>query len=345
MAAISNESVDLVVTSPPYPMIAMWDSLFCDLNPEIGNALKVQDGPQSFELIHQQLDPVWNEVWRIMKPGGIVCINSGDATRTMNGNFALYPNHSRITDQMLKLGFTALPEILWRKQTNAPNKFMGSGMLPPSAYVTLEHEYILIFRKGAKRQFRNENAKINRRQSALFWEERNVWFSDLWTDIKGTAQNLSDSGTRKRSAAFPFEIPFRLICMFSVRGDMVVDPFAGIGTTMYAAITAGRNSVGYELDKSLAELIFAGTGRIVSYANARINERLSGHITFIKGCAPKGRWKYNNVHYLFPVVTRQEIELIFNKLFVARKADKKTIKATYSEHPDNFSDISSLFPL
>ena len=340
MAEIDEESIDLVVTSPPYPMIALWDDLFCNLNAEIGNALKAHNGLLSFELMHQQLDPVWNEVQRILKPGGMVCINIGDATRTLNGNFALYPNHSRIITSMLNIGFTALPAILWHKQTNAPNKFMGSGMLPPSAYVTLEHEYILIFRKGPKRRFENDDAKINRRQSALFWEERNSWFSDLWTDIKGVSQNLSDNISRNRSAAFPFEIPFRLINMFSVKKDTVADPFAGIGTTLYAAMAACRNSVSYELDKNLAKPIFSGTDRIVSYANARINKRISDHIIFIKGCAPKGHWKYSNIHYRFPVVARQEKELLLNKLTVALKADKNTLKATYSENPDNLSDIS-----
>ncbi len=339
MAAILNESINLVVTSPPYPMIALWDDLFCNLNPEISNALKAHDGPLSFELMHQQLDSVWNEVQRILKPGGMVCINIGDATRSLNGNFALYPNNSRITSQMLNIGFTALPAILWRKQTNAPNKFMGSGMLPPSAYVTLEHEYILIFRKGPKRQFCNDDAKINRRQSALFWEERNSWFSDLWTDVKGTAQNLSNSGARDRSAAFPFEIPFRLISMFSVKGDTVADPFAGIGTTLYAAMAACRNSVSYELDKSLAEPIFSGADRIVSRANARINKRISDHINFIKGVTSKRRVKYKNIHYLFRVVTQQERELLFNELISALKVDENTIKAAYSEHP-NISDLT-----
>ncbi len=339
MAAITNESIELVVTSPPYPMIAMWDNLFSNLNPEISDALKEHNGPLSFERMHQQLDPVWNEVQRILKPGGIACINIGDATRSLNGNFALYPNHSRIIAQMLNIGFTVLPSILWRKQTNAPNKFMGSGMLPPSAYVTLEHEYILIFRKGPKRQFRRDDAKKNRRESALFWEERNVWFSDLWTDVKGTAQNLSDNGARKRSAAFPFEIPFRLINMFSVKEDTVADPFAGIGTTVYAAMAACRNSVSYELDKSLAEPIFSGTDRIVSIGRARIHKRLSDHITFMKRRPPHSPWKYMNSHYLCPVVTQQERELLFYEFTDALKTDENTVKATYSAHPNYQSDI------
>ena len=154
MNTIPSDSIALMVTSPPYPMIEMWDELFADQNPAIGKAMEKGQSPAAFELMHKFLDPVWDEVYRVLIKGGIACINIGDATRTINGNFSLYQNHTRIMTYLLKSGFSALPAILWRKQTNAPNKFMGSGMLPPGAYVTLEHEYILIVRKGKKREFK-----------------------------------------------------------------------------------------------------------------------------------------------------------------------------------------------
>ena len=89
---------------------------------------------------------------------------------TFDGNFCLFSNHSRILSFLSKLGFTFLPDILWRKETNAPNKFMGSGMLPVSAYVTYEHEYILIVRKGKKRDFTALDEKKLRKESAFFWK-------------------------------------------------------------------------------------------------------------------------------------------------------------------------------
>ena len=137
MKEISSKSVDLVVTSPPYPLIELWDDIFSTINPEIKEALENQNGPLTFELMHQELDKVWREVYRVLKMGGIACINVGDAVRTIGKDFRLHSNHSRILDCCFKLGFNSLPEIIWRKPTNAPNKFMGSGMLPPSAYVTL----------------------------------------------------------------------------------------------------------------------------------------------------------------------------------------------------------------
>ena len=334
MEALTSGTVGLVVTSPPYPMIAMWDSMFVGQNLEICKALEKGDGPAAFELMHAELDWVWQELWRILMPGGIACINVGDAVRTINGLFRLYPNHSRILNQFLKLGFQALPAILWRKQTNAPNKFMGSGMLPPSAYVTLEHEFILILRKGPKREFNLDADKQKRRQSAFFWEERNAWFSDVWMDVKGTAQHLGDRAARLRSAAFPFEVPYRLINMFSVKGDAVVDPFLGIGTTMWAAMTAARNCVGYEIEEGLRNEIYGIADSIVGYANQRIDRRIQTHIDYVKqNQRPKGGFNYKNAYYRFPVKTRQETQILLNPLMTIQTIGKNSFKVAYSDKP------------
>ena len=334
MNTIPSESISLVVTSPPYPMIKMWDEMFISQNPAIAKALKNRKGPDAFELMHQILDAVWNEVFRVLKNGGIACINIGDATRTINDTFSLYQNHTRIMTHLLKRGFSALPAILWRKQTNAPNKFMGSGMLPPGAYVTLEHEYILIVRKGEKRAFKTPEDKRIRRQSAFFWEERNVWFSDIWLDVKGASQSLFDNKARNRSAAYPFEVPYRLINMFSVKGDTVLDPFLGIGTTMYAAMTAGRNSIGFELDNNLCDLIRSNMDSIVFYSNELINNRLSSHLSFLNEKYRTGKkFKYLNKPYGFPVVTNQEKELMINSVAGIKETDDHHFEMMYSEKP------------
>ena len=127
-------------------------------------------------------------------------------------------------------------------------------MLPAGAYVTLEHEYILILRKGGLRKFSSSAQKQNRNRSALFWEERNRWFSDTW-DIAGERQELDGGATRSRSAAFPFELAYRLISMYSVRSDTVFDPFMGTGTSLLAAAAACRNSIGMDIDPSFERLL------------------------------------------------------------------------------------------
>ena len=312
MMQIDDNTIDLVVTSPPYPMIEMWDEILGEQNPNILECLE-NEPEKAFEMMHQELDKVWKECFRVIKPGGFLCINIGDATRTINGKFTLYNSH--ITKACINFGFVSLPNIIWRKQTNAPNKFMGSGMLPCGAYVTLEHEWILIFRKGDKRIFKSANEKLARMKSSFFWEERNVWFSDVW-DIKGTKQNLQKSKTRERSAAFPFEIPYRLINMFSQKGDMILDPFLGTGTTMQAAIVCGRNSCGYEIDANFEPIIREGINNLdIDLCNNSIKKRFDTHIEFITARENAGKIvKHFDNTLNCKVMTKQESEIELNYL-------------------------------
>jgi modification methylase len=269
----------------------------------------------AFELMHRELDRVWNEVFRVLKTNGFACINIGDATRKLGDDFCLYPNHARVLQRLTAMGFQALPDILWRKQTNAPNKFMGSGMLPAGAYVTLEHEYILVLRKGSKRSFDSSEEKNRRRESAIFWEERNQFFSDIWTDLKGTGQELKQGESRPRSAAFPFELAYRLICMYSIKQDIVLDPFLGTGTTQAAAAAACRGSIGIETDASLLTVIRQWPNHIVDFANRYHERRLARHMDFVNDrIAGNKPLKHKNRYYGFPVMTSQETDLYIHEL-------------------------------
>lgn len=332
LSLIEDGSVSLVVTSPPYPMIEMWDESFSSQNKEVAKALENDEPELAFELMHQILDKVWKECSRVLCEGGVACINIGDATRTINKKFQLFSNHARIINSFLGLGFSNLPNILWRKQTNAPNKFMGSGMYPPGAYVTLEHEFILVFRKGNKRDFSLEGME-NRRESAYFWTERNNWFSDLW-ELKGTAQLLAVNGARDRSGAYPFEIPYRLINMFSVKGDTVLDPFMGTGTTALAAMASARNSIGYELEPEFSSTI---ENALLAKANLEllnntIRKRILNHMAFInqriKEKGPESVKHYNE-RFDFPVMTKQERDLALQFVDSIRKTDDDLYKVSY----------------
>ncbi|RMG21785.1 MAG: site-specific DNA-methyltransferase [Methanobacteriota archaeon] len=310
--------IHLVVTSPPYPMIQMWDDIFCEMNPQIKDELK-KNPIMAFELMHLELDQVWKTIDPLLVDGGIVCINIGDATRKFDGNFQLFPSHARIIKTFMEMGYLNLPSIIWKKPTNSPTKFMGSGTLPPNAYVTLEHEHILIFRKGGMRK----NINIaQRKSSSFFWEERNQWFSDIW-ELTGTRQPMAE-GSRTRSAAFPFEVPYRLIQMYSIKNDWVLDPFLGTGTTTMAAIASERNSIGFELDLELVESI---SKRIVSIApmlNDYIKSRLKTHEEFIRKYSEKKQPKYQNSAG-FPVITKQEIELKLNLIKSINRDNNKIV--------------------
>lgn len=315
MEAVKNNSVSLVVTSPPYPMIEMWDGIFSKQNLKILAAVENHDSNQMFDLMHAELNKVWKEVERVLIPGGIACINIGDATRSLNNNFALYPNHSAVIDAFREMGMVNLPNIIWRKQTNAPNKFMGAGMLPAGAYVTLEHEWILIFRKEGKREFKTAAEKLKRRESAFFWEERNIWFSDLW-DLKGSRQLMQKDASRVRSGAYPYEIPYRLINMYSLKDDLILDPFLGTGTSIMAAITTQRNSIGYEIDPGFYDLVKKNLlDAPPEFHNEILLNRIRSHKEFIsnrKELKGEDAFKYINKNLNLPVMTRQETDIKFS---------------------------------
>lgn len=318
LSSVNDESVNLIVTSPPYPMIEMWDDLFVSQDQSIKDALSNGNGLEAFYKMHAILDSVWIECDRVLSKNGFICINIGDATRTIDDCFQLYSNHSRIIQFFSERGYSILPDIHWRKQSNAPNKFMGSGMYPAGAYVTYEHEYILIFRKGNKREFKGEE-KERRQKSAYFWEERNLWFSDLW-EIKGTSQNVLDSKSRKRSAAYPLEIPYRLINMYSVEGDTVLDPFSGLGTTMFAAMIANRNSINVDIDPCMIKLSANTSQLSIESLNAIITDRIDKHILFIESLSQEKKEKcYINQLHSFKVKTKQETSIQFDIISEIKK--------------------------
>lgn len=309
LSDVPDSSVHLVVTSPPYPMVAMWDEAFGVMSGAAAAALEAEDGAAAFAAMHAELDRTWRACHRALVPGGLLCVNIGDATRTVDGTFQLFPNHARILQAAMALGMTVLPDVLWHKPTNSPTKFMGSGMLPAGAYVTYEHEYVLILRKGPRRTFRGADA-AKRRASAFFWEERNDWFSDVWRGLRGARQHL-DAATRKRSGAYPLELPLRLIQMHSLHGEVVLDPFAGTGTTEAAALLSGRSSVGVDWDESLLPHRHAALEAAVPEGARRTQERRDRHAAFVERRAAAGKPpKHHNDGLDLPVVTRQERELL-----------------------------------
>jgi len=270
MRELADSSVHLVVTSPPYPMVGIWDNFF------------QEESAQSYDQMHDYLNQTWKEVKRVLVPGGIACINIGDATRTKDGTFHLYPNHSRVIESFEQLGLVTLPYVLWKKPTTKPHyrgkgAFLGSGFLPPNAYVTLDMEYILIFRRGSLRTFEPKDPQ--RYRSKFTKKERDEWFSQVWT-VTGARQR--HRGLERRVAAFPEEIPRRLIRMFSIEGDLVLDPFLGSGTTLKAAMDLSRRFIGYEKLEDFSGIIRERMGQgseRIFFQKQSVVEQISSALT------------------------------------------------------------------
>jgi site-specific DNA-methyltransferase (cytosine-N4-specific) len=141
---------------------------------------------------------------------------------------------------MFKMGFTPLIPIIWKKISTRPNAFLGSGMIPPNGYIAQDCEYIGIYRKGNIRKFEPHDPQ--RYASEFSKEERDKWFQQVWT--------VTGAMGAKETSAFPREVPWRLIQMFSCIDETVLDPFSGYGTTSKVCIELEREFIGYETDES-----------------------------------------------------------------------------------------------
>ena len=237
MPELENDSVHCVITSPPYPMIEKWDDIFLN---QVGEKREI--GKTSFVWMNSILNNTWKEVSRVLIDGGIVAVNIGDSTRSVDGEFICYPNYAQLTMSMWNLGFSPLIPILWKKISNRPNAFLGSGFQPVNAYVSQDCEFIGIFRKGKNRTFTGEE-KERRKQSSFTKEERDDWFQQVWEGIPGAKGS-------KKSSSWNMDIPYRLMRMYSIIGDVVLDPFCGkIGGVEFEklCIQWGREFVGYTL--------------------------------------------------------------------------------------------------
>jgi len=238
MAEIPSESVALVVTSPPY-----WHIKDYGVPNQIGYG-------QTLHAYLYDLSRVWKECWRLLKPGRRLCINIGDqfARATLYGQYKVIPLHAEIIAQCEIIGFDYLGAIIWQKKTTMRPSggavVMGSFPYPPNGIVELDYEYILLFRKPGKLEPLESEA---RKASVLSRDEWKTYFSGHW-QFAGERQLLHE-------AMFPEELPRRLIRMFSIVEETVLDPFAGSGTTIKVALELGRNAIGYEIQPAYMPVI------------------------------------------------------------------------------------------
>ncbi len=238
MPELASESIDLVVTSPPY-----WHLKDYGVPGQIGYG-------QTLHAYLRDLYRVWQEVFRVLKPGRRLCVNIGDqfARAAVYGRYKVIPLHAEVIAQAEQIGFDYLGAIIWQKKTTlnttggAP--IMGSYPFPPNGIVEIDYEYILLFKKPGKTTRVPRQVK---EASRLSKEEWKTFFQGHWRF--GGARQV------QHEAVFPPELPRRLIRMFSFVGETVLDPFAGSGTTLAEALRLGRRAVGYEIVPAFVDLM------------------------------------------------------------------------------------------
>jgi modification methylase len=237
LAWIDDESVDLIVTSPPYWNLKQYKEH------RAGQMGDIAD----YEEFLEELDKVWRECARVLVGGGRICCVVGDVCipRRKGGRHYVMPLHADIQVRARSIGLDCLTPIIWHKIANGVTEAEGNGAgfygkpYQPGAIVKNDIEYVLFMRKGGT--YRSVSP-IKKALSMLTKEEMQSWLRSIWTDVKGT------STRNGHPAPFPVEVADRLIRLFSFAGDTVFDPFLGTGTTSVAALLAGRNSIGNEIE-------------------------------------------------------------------------------------------------
>ena len=238
MAEVEDESIDLVVTSPPY-----WHIKDYGIKGQIGYG-------QSLHQYLRDLYYVWQECFRVLRPGSRLCLNIGDqfARASVYGRYKVIPLHAEFIAQGEQIGFDFMGSVIWQKKTTMNTTggavVMGSYPYPPNGIIEIDYEFIHIFKKPGKSK---KVLPETKEASKLTKEEWKEYFAGHW--YFGGARQLG------HEAMFPEELPRRLIRMFSFRGDTVLDPFLGSGTTVKVALDLGRNAVGYEINEDYLEVI------------------------------------------------------------------------------------------
>ena len=253
MNELPNESVHLIVTSPPY-----WQLKDYGTNNQIGFH-------DEYETYINHLNLVWKECFRVLHKGCRLCVNIGDqfARATYYGRYKVIPIHTEIIKFCEMIGFDFMGQIIWQKattmNTSGGASIMGSYPNPRNGIVKLDFEYILLFKKQGTAP---KPSKEQKEKSTMTNKEWNTYFNGHWY-FPGAKQD-------KHLAMFPEELPHRLIKMFSFSGETVLDPFLGSGTTALAARNLDRCSIGYEVNQDFIPIIKDKIGTYDAFTKVEI---------------------------------------------------------------------------
>lgn len=228
MKEIPDNSLHLMATSPPY------------------NVSKEYDADLSLKDYLQLLGNVFAETYRVLVHGGRACVNVANL-----GRRPYIPLSDHISRMMIEIGFKMRGEIIWAKGAGAGvSMAWGSWQSASNPVLRDTHEYILVFSKGAFER------KKGGRENTISKEQFMEWTKSVWTVNPESARKV------KHPAPFPVELPFRLIQLYTFKGDVILDPFMGSGSTAIAALKSERKYVGYDVDP---EYIKTAEERIVSF--------------------------------------------------------------------------------
>ena len=264
MDGVDSNSVTLVITSPPY-----WNAR--DYGGE-------QIGfNQSYHDYIESLNRVWTECIRVLQPNGKIAIDVQPLpieTKQSGFGFRVIRDIMHDIEAFFRVHDCFLSSMnFWDKAAHSNNVYWGSYPKPTNIASNTSFEQIYTFVKRGKTR---DVPKDVMASSLLAKEEWRHWaVRCIWDDIAPVIKiNAKGENTYGHGAPFPEDIPYRLIRMHTVAGEIVLDPFLGSGTTLKITRLTGRRGIGYEINPAYRDRI---TARIMeSWTPPTIDE---GYVT------------------------------------------------------------------
>jgi len=221
--------VDLIVTSPPY-----------NVGKEYGDSV---DDRKSYEE-YLEFARGWLEgAYKVLKYGGRIAVNVPSCLQqSARSRYAyLAFDYVRI---MREVGFIDMDWVVWVKSESglpvANSTAWGSWCSPSHPYIRDACEYIIVMAKGSKKRMDRSG------KNDITPEEFKLFTTNVWV--------ILPARDKKHPAVFPRELPYRLIKLYTWEGDVVLDPFAGSGTTLVVGVELSRKVVGIEIEGRFCEL-------------------------------------------------------------------------------------------
>jgi DNA modification methylase len=246
MPEIGDDSVALTVTSPPY-----WNAIDYDIhannNTEFYRTRAYANGYAEYEEYLDWLEKIFHEVLRVTKPGGLCAIVIG--TVLLDGKH--FPVPMDVTARLTRSGWEFHQDIIWHKCT-AGVKRAGVAIQKPFPgyyYPNIMTEYILVLRKPGEAIYKGKSTS---EKEAARYPINRLFTMDIANNIWHVAP--VPPKVIDHPCPFPEEIAYRLIQIYSYPGDLVLDPFAGSGTTLKVASHLERRSVGYDVIQKYVDL-------------------------------------------------------------------------------------------
>ena len=258
MCDVQDATVDLIITSPPYFNIKDYaKNGYQDKQHSKNHVYQIGD-IENYKTFIQELQKVWRECERVLKPNGKLVINTPlmpmkKKEFTTHYNRHIFDINSDIQASIIHRKNTSMflfDTYIWNRINTSKKLMFGSYPYPRNFYAQNTSEFITIYVKDGIPK--NKIANHLKEESKLTQEEWVEYTKQIW-DIP--IPNKSDLAFGEHSAIMPEEIVKRCVKLFSFVGDVVLDPFAGSGTTLKVAKQLERNYIGYEIMENYQAII------------------------------------------------------------------------------------------